>query len=391
MQCNKCNSENLDTNQFCHQCGAKLTATAQHGKKKWLFVGAVALVILIAATSIWLLMNNSVSSFKNAIENNKYAEANKIYDKEIKGDSEKESEINSFLETSIEENTQNFINEKIDYTTASNKLSTIEKTNILKTEVLNAQKHLDKINHSKVAFKTGNEFLLNNQIEEAMSELKNVNKLDVTNYTKAQDTIKQISSQYKQAVMEKSQKLADSEKYDEAAKLIKDALSLIDNDSDLIAKETFYTKKHDEKVAAELKLKIQKLKQNQEVSIVKTSTFTDWLDDHYISITIKNNSDKVIKSYTVGWMGYDKNGYPVKTGWLSPDFVRTATTDSNVQPGKTNGSDFGWQLTGGLSKSLDAATFIACVKAVEYYDGSTWENEYYNYWIEEFKEKPLNK
>jgi len=44
---------------------------------------------------------------------------------------------------------------------------------------------------------------------------------------------------------------------------------------------------------------MEELKNNQEVSVENISTFVDWLDDTYISIVVKNNTNKVVKKYVM--------------------------------------------------------------------------------------------
>ena len=56
----------------------------------------------------------------------------------------------------------------------------------------------------------------------------------------------------------------------------------------------------------------------------------------------------------------------------------------NIQPGMTYGSDSGWRISD--DDTPEAKQFLACVKEVEYYDGSKWVNPYYDYWVEEYKE-----
>lgn len=50
----------------------------------------------------------------------------------------------------------------------------------------------------------------------------------------------------------------------------------------------------------------------------------------------------------------------------------------------TYGSDSGWRISD--DDTPEAKQFLACVKEVEYYDGSKWVNPYYDYWVEEYKE-----
>ena len=69
-------------------------------------------------------------------------------------------------------------------------------------------------------------------------------------------------------------------------------------------------------------------------------------------------------------------------GNTSYEFIG-ASEASNIMPGETFGENYTLDENHGISK------VIAIVKSVKYYDGTTWENPYYKYWIEEYKEKPL--
>ena len=99
-----------------------------------------------------------------------------------------------------------------------------------------------------------------------------------------------------------------------------------------------------------------------------------------IEVIIKNNSSKTIKDYEVAVLAYDTNNYPLeikpKYNYSGGGFEFTGKADNvNVVAGATRGKDYGWEL--------DAS------HGLSYYDGSTWENPYYSYWIEQYKEKPL--
>lgn len=391
VNCNKCGNNLSDDSAFCSKCGTKVDTgnakiTIKIPKKKLLF-GIAGLVIVVSFTIVFFL-NRPVNAFLNAVQDNEYGNAIDIYNKEIKGNSEKENEIKTLLKEEIDNIKNEYVSEKIQYEPAITQLDTIYKTNLLQAEVNVAKGKINDLNNSRTAFKAGQELLKNDQVKDALTELKKVVKED-SNYQKAKELIDSSIGKYKAQILEDVEQFAAQQKYQEAVSLLTEALSIIPNDADFSSKKTVYQKQNEQKLAAERKKKMEELLAKQEVSVVSTSLFTDWLDDKHISIVVKNHSNKVVKKYEVGWMGFDKNGYPVKTGWLSPDFLKVGSAEANIQPGNTFGSDSGWQLTGGYSKTLEAVKFIACVKEVEYYDGSKWTNPYYQYWLEEYKEKPF--
>jgi len=393
VHCNKCNSSDFpDGSLFCNNCGASLSTPSlkqPRSKKKWGLLSIVVGGIIVLITAFYLFNSSPTSAFEKAITSNNYGEAIEIFNKKIKGNLDREIKVESFLQASIDTVVQEFTNDKIDYNFSITKLETIKKTELLKSKVNETLSTIKELHKSRTAFKTGQEHLKNKNIKEALSELKKVTELDHVNFPKAQELVRSTSSDYKDIVINDAENLVKTQKFVEAIKVMDDTLLLLKDDSDLLAKKTSYQKQNEAYLELKRKKKIEDLKGKQELTVTGTSTFTDWLDDVHVSIIVKNTTNKVVKKFVVGWMGYDKDGFPVQTGWITPEFLKEGNAEANIQPNKSYGSGYGWKLTGGFSKTMNAATFIACVKEVEYYDGTKWENEYYSYWVEEHKEKPL--
>jgi len=408
MQCNKCGTVLPENSSFCISCGAKVaehpTVTVSQkqpsSKTKWIVIGSATggLILIIVAALLFILLNNSpVDKFKKAIQENKYEHAIALYEKEIEGDMKQETEVEAFLKKNLESTVRKFEEESINFKEAAMLLETIEKTKLIKSEVSKAEQQITELHDSRTAFKTGKELLEEDKIKDAIEELSKVIKDDTANYEEAQDLIEETTADYKKAVLADADKLSSEENYEEAIKLIEDASALLGEDSDLAAKKTVYVKKQEDKAAAELQKKIDSLKTKEEVVvesagiIIQDDTYKSLYPD-MIQVVVKNKSNKKVKNMTIAMLAFDDNGLPIKIlpqfSFSGGAYEYTGTAeDANILPDQTFGKDKGWSL----DEAHGITTVMAIVQEVEYYDGTKWTNEYYEYWIEQYKEKPLNK
>lgn len=396
MFCPKCGAEVQEGSLFCYKCGVNLSLNKENScsmfaeivnklrifKNKKIIIALLAVIIIAVIGTVYL--NNPISRFKNNITNNNYIEAVKIYDDKIKGNIDKENMVLRFLESEINKIEDLFINENITYDKAKSKLTTIKNTGLVSAEVNNALNRIDNLNNSRIAYKKAEQYLKNNDILNALKEYKNVIPED-QNYKRAKEQIANNEKQYKEQVLKSAEEFANKQEYDKSVSLLKEATSLIPNDSDLTSKLSVYEKQLHEKLFAEQLVIVESAK-----IIIQDATYKALYPD-MIQVIVKNNSDKTIKNMNVGCLGYDKNGYPLKIktqfdfsgGYY--EFVGSAT-DVNIIAGSRFGQDKGWSLdeSHGISKVL------ACVKNATFYDGTTWENPYYGYWLDQYKEKPLH-
>lgn len=128
----------------------------------------------------------------------------------------------------------------------------------------------------------------------------------------------------------------------------------------------------------------------EKITIIEQSKDYKILYPDMIEVIIKNNHTETIRNYSVGLMGFDQNGYPLKIEWnidfSGGDYVRLGSSeDANVIPGATVGKDKGW----GLDESHGIRYVLAEVYEVEFYDGEMWQNPNFDYWVNEYSEKQL--
>lgn len=409
MICKKCNAENQEDASFCSKCGANLLIQDSEEKqeepfkseftifknKKTILVFASVTLLICAVVFLIVFLDNPVRNFKQDIKSSKYSEANDLYDEKIKGNADKEKLVNTFLTDEVSVIKESFINSQIDFGEAKERLDIIKNTGLVQQEVKITITEIEKINNSRVSYKKGVEFEKAENYTDSIKEFKKVIKED-KNYDLAQKQIRKITDSYKVDVLKHSEDSVNSGDYVKAVSLLKEASSIIPDDNDIIAKLTVYEKELKGINEKEKRQRVENAKAAQVVSVENAKIMVQdanlkALYPDMLNAIITNKSDKTIKKMKVGFLGFDNNGYPVKIvgnfdfSGGNYEFVGDAE-DVNIVAGGRFGENVGWELseTHGISKVL------ALVKSTTFYDGSTWDNPYYQYWIEEYKEKPLH-
>jgi len=390
MFCSKCGTENSTDSGFCKKCGAPLsTGIESRHKNKWyrnkrkLLISLIMTIIVIIVVAGIITFNNPVSAFKQNITDNHPEEAMNIYNEEIKGKGDKEDKVHTFLKDEIGEIQKSYSDEKIDYTTAKARLDTIRSTQLVDRNVESALTKMDKLYYSRVAYKKAEEFSKNQDLLNALIEYEKVIKED-KNYDKAQEQLANNEKDYKKQVLTNVEEYVKNEEYGKAVNLLTDALTVLPDHADLLAKQSVYQKAQEDKLAVKRQKEMDELIANQELKVVGTNVVPDYFSiNDQAQVIVKNNTQKVVKNFTVGILMYDSNGYPVKSGIIAGEneLFRGKAEAVNIQPGQSFGSENVWNLYtdyGTVSK------INACIIDVEYFDGSSWTNGYYDYWQEEY-------
>ena len=423
--CRYCHSQNNDNSAFCISCGEKLVSnepapgnyqnfnsnpqqpqypnTNQQTQPQYAYANsndydyiyifqrkihkklAIGIGIGVAILAVILAMylpKRQYYSFVSAFNNGKYEKAKKI-EREMTSDSLKDL-VDSFIESRIISDYNSYIHKQLDYdtfisryehaldyTNASYKYS--EVTTIKKThETFQKAKELEE---SGDLFAAANEYL---KVKEAYHD-----------YSAAQsklDFLKPIVKQ--QLVKDLDACLAEGDFSGGLSKITK-ARDLFPDDTVL---NNYKSKLEEKKKEADL----VKLKENQEASVVSAkltvqhNTNKSKYPDMLIAV-IKNNSNKTISSYEVAYLAFDKNCDPVKLTYnTEPDvspvhLLKGTEPECSIKPGKQSSANRGLFICSNNS----IHSVIACVIEVEYSDGTSWYNNYYDTWKKQYENKRL--
>lgn len=397
IKCPECGKEMSDTLNSCPHCGYVFNKKNSNKTKKKYIIGIpiILCVLIIISICIFFLLPNSTKSFLAKIDSQDIESAKKIYEQDIQGNEAQEEIVKDDLLKKIEKIKTDYNNNVLQFDDAKKQLQELKQFDVVKTESNKALNYLNIQQDSNASYDKGNEYEKNGEYAKAIESYKKVDETN-QNYETAQNNITKLIQEYKSVCITEANQYASEEDYLRAKNAIINALNLIKDDTELIEKKEEYENKYNEKLESDRIAKIETLKNNQKVIIVGTPTVKKQ-SDRYTSLypdmltaVIQNNSDQTIKSYIIGFLAFDSSGYPVKIKApvdFNPSYEKkVSAADANVLPGGTHGDGLGSEI----DTPHNISTILACVYSATFYDGTTWTNEYYSYWLEEYKEKPLH-
>ena len=338
----------------------------------------ILIIIIIGLITFFSIYNNNISKFKRNLDEYNIEELKSIYKSTSSYDEKKQIE-NAFEEKLNSLLDQFVLNEKSYEETLENIEKYKEFSNVEK-KIIEAKENLEKIKISKNAFANGQNAEKNNNLQEAINNYLDVIKLDINNYKYAQEYINNNKNTLKGNILSEVDALIEQNDYLNANTKLEVLKKIFSDDSTINQKLSLIKDK------AKIQ-KIENYKNNQEVEALSAKKHKEWYSSTIsgIQVIVQNKTQKVVKSYTASVLAYDASGYPLKIDYNN--YEKLFYCDgANIQPGATHGKDNYCDIYYEEDKISSA---LACVKQVEYYDGTIWENPYYEYWIEQYKEKPI--
>ena len=271
-------------------------------KKSIIIIFTVCIFFVLFITSVILIIyfTNPVRKFKSNLESMNIELANEIYSNTTKYTYKKDME--EALNKELNNILNSFIDEKVDYTYSKEKLESLKKLSNLNETINETINDLEKIKESKDYFSKAKELEQTNLVEAYKNYTKVIEK-DKNNYIIAQEFIKNNTNNVKDTVISDVNNLIKNNDYIGAKEKLSDLNEYIKND-------TTITNKLSEIEEMSTKQKIEKYKNEQEVTVVSTrilvqSSQYKSLYPDMIEVIIKNNTSKTIKDYQVSILGYD--------------------------------------------------------------------------------------
>ncbi|MDO5557769.1 MAG: DUF5780 domain-containing protein [Clostridia bacterium] len=347
---------------------------------------SIIIIFSIASVGIIKYLNNPLNQFINNIRNDNITKLGDNYNSITKYNDRKKA--NKYFQKYISDIIYLYIDNINNYEETKEIINRFEKINGLSTFIKDASKNLEDVKLSKEAFDTATKFELENNVLDAMIEYKKVTTIDSKNYEYAQKFISTNMNSLKEKTLNDIDSLVLSNDYISAKELITKLIEIFSNDQNIMKKSEEILNKAKEQ-------EIKKYKNEQEIEVVSASIaiqsdkYKSLYPDMMVAI-IKNNSNKTIKNYTVSILAYDINNYPLKIkesfsfSDAKYEFIGIGENE-NILPGATSKDNKGWKL----DENHNISKIVAIVKSADYYDGTSWENPYYQYWIEMYKEKQL--
>lgn len=377
--------------------------------KKYFFV-VVALIAVVVLIVVFTHKSDEVKSCIAYIDSlpdeiNLYSDtvislAEKSYNDLSKSDKRKVNNHKELVEARDKFNKlkADFIELEIDKLSEKSELYQIQNTRKLYDNLTDAQKGLVE-NYSEL--QSYEESYYDDMISEAIEKINKITYIsgtatsqDETEINEAQDAYDRIDDNYKNKVTNYS-KLEDATTnlkafyMENAQKLINESL---EKGTGFSVAENAYNKLDDKQKKEinnydEFSKKYEAYKNKSPIKIISYRLESNSIGNPEIIIKAKNESDQIVKSYTVAIFAYDKEGVPVSLGFNS--YIKTLNYDHSIKPGETTPGNIYWTFYGMYDKN-SMKNVVAVVKEVSFFDESVWENPSYGALCEKYEQQIIS-
>lgn len=349
-------------------------------KNKWIILLGIMLIICVFVLIVYKSYNSNENKYKRYLNDYNIEELKEIYGSIDSYDERKD--IENIFQNKLNDIINSFALNNLSYEEAIEQIDKYTDINNFSENMKKAKEDIEKIRVSKDNFALAKKSEEENNIYEAVKYYSKVESIDSSNYKLATAYINRHKQDLRNNILTEIDEFISKDDYISAKEKLSLLEEIFDNDETINKKAQEINDKAKEQ-------EIKKYKKEQELSVVSAKKHKEWYSDTIsgVQVIVKNNTKKVVKSYTVSVLAYDSLGFPLKIDYNN--YEKLVKSDgANIQPGKTHGKDNYCDIFYEQEKISSA---LACVTEVEYYDGTTWENPYYEYWIEEYKEKPIKE
>lgn len=346
--------------------------------KKTIIIMCILIIAIICTLVFFRFYNSDINKFKRNLDDYNIDELKEVYTSTTSYDERKK--IETIFEEKLNTILKQFTLNKKSYEETYDELEKYNDFSHLESKITKAKEQLIEIKTSKDNYAKGQNAEKNSNLFEAIKNYSKVIELDSENYKLAQKYINDNKNTLKSNMLIEIDDLINNNDYINANLKLELLQTIFINDSDITSRASLIKEKAKQQA-------IEKYKNEQEMTVISAKQHKEWYSDTIsgVKVIVQNNTQKVVKSYIVSILAYDSAGYPLKINYN--DYEELVEADgANIPAGGTHGQDNYCSIYYEAEKISSA---LACVKQVEYYDGTIWENPYYEYWIEQYKEKPL--
>lgn len=340
-------------------------------KKKITIVGIGATVVAGTLVAVLLLTQQSpMEKYFNQMDAENYTEAKSLYIEASK-DEETKILIDEEMKTRIESVFEAYKNETMSYIDANSELTKISHSGYSAVGLTETKEAIGTIEKSRAYYQTAEEYRQRGDYQSAIEQYAKMSEIDPM-YEVAQQTALELAVAQQADVVATAKDLEEQGDLPTAIDTLMAGKKLFPENVEMEVLYDQYVAQYEEYI-----------KTNAEVSVVKAEVYKygNYTDFYSAQASVKNNTDKVVKDYSITFLGYDADGYPVQIGYRNY-FINGSSSACNIKAGETDTSRWNMSYNESSVKKL-----IACVKEVEYFEGDTWTNPYYEIWMDKYEGK----